>query len=600
MSVSDVSAQLAKLTNNSISGNDTTITGSLTISDNEVLSIPVFPINTRSYEGFTVSASTTSSSINNATWPVASPTFGAQWKSAATYPSNGGNYTGAVTTTASGTSYSGEWWQIQNTTKKRFTLTSVQLANNASLSATNFQTFSVLGSVDGASWTFLGSGSLTNVVTITSSFRMLYCRIVCTATATNQTIKNAAILSRVILTGKSASGSLTIAGSTTLQALNVDSLTTTGAITQTAGTTTLKAATVDSLATAGDIVQTGSGTTMLKSTEVDSLFASGDVEVGGPGNITQSGSGTTTLKATTVASLATSGNITQTGSGATTLNAATVASLTTSGAITQTGGSSTLKAATVDSLATAGNITQTGGSSTLKATTVDSLATAGNITQTAPGTSTLKATTVASLATAGNITQTGGSSTLKATTVDSLATSGNITQTGAGTTTLKATTVDSLTTVGTVSAATVVQSTPSILSYYLGILPATTSGTTTTVLFDTSKINQGTHGLTYTAANGRFTNTSGSTRAYEVVFNAGFTLNTTGQRQITIEKSTGALPTNAAFSTLMNAASALSVMFLNVSGVVVLPNNEYISCAVYQNSGSSLGGSTCGVTIIAL
>jgi cytoskeletal protein CcmA (bactofilin family) len=160
-------------------------------------------------------------------------------------------------------------------------------------------------------------------------------------------------------------------------------------------------------------------------------------------------------------------------------------------------------------------------------------------------------------------------------------------------------TAGNMTASGTANIATVIQSAPSILSYYLASISAT-NNTNTTILFDTSKINQGTHGLTYAAATGRFTNLSGTTRAYSVVFSAAFALNVTGQRQVQIAKSSGVLPTNAVFSQYADATQAGSLMVMNVSAIVVIPNNEYISCTVYQNSGASLTTSVCGVTIIAL
>jgi hypothetical protein len=213
-------------------------------------------------------------------------------------------------------------------------------------------------------------------------------------------------------------------------------------------------------------------------------------------------------------------------------------------------------------------------------------------TQLGGGTATFQTVSANSVQVGSDLFMSDGTAVLHDTSVNTLTVNSNLSQI-AGTTNLKNTTINgNLTVTGLYNGILT-----SVYSYYLATGSAANNATTT-VVFDTLKINIGNSGLTY--ATGLFKNASTTTRTYLIVFNVSFGLNTTGQRQVLIQKSATALPTNVSYSNFANAAAAGATMPMNVTGIVMLAANETFNCAVYQNSGASLAISTAGVTILAL
>lgn len=95
--------------------------------------------------------------------------LGFQWTSSINkYNGSTGAYTGATTTTISGTSRAGEWLQIQ--TPFSFILKSFSAGPHISATKIYAKTIYVAGSTDGTTWNSIGTISASSYTTITGTF----------------------------------------------------------------------------------------------------------------------------------------------------------------------------------------------------------------------------------------------------------------------------------------------------------------------------------------------------------------------------------------------------------------------------------------------
>lgn len=107
------------------------------------------------------------------------------------------------------------------------------------------------------------------------------------------------------------------------------------------------------------------------------------------------------------------------------------------------------------------------------------------------------------------------------------------------------------------------------------------------VLFDSLVDSRGDHGLTYTSADGKFTNASGSTKTYLISYSLCWTtINTTGSRAAYIMLN-GVFSATTRFAT-SNTGGADNVTCSTGTCMLTLGNNEYFTLNLWQNSGSSL------------
>lgn len=128
--------------------------------------------------------------------------------------------------------------------------------------------------------------------------------------------------------------------------------------------------------------------------------------------------------------------------------------------------------------------------------------------------------------------------------------------------------------------ATGLVSTSGLLHMYQSDAVSIPNDIDTTLTFNTTATTQGTPGITY--ASGVFTNTSGSTKIWHVVYNTSFAANAgSGARHAWFAGTSG----RSALRTVIGSATIDTHM--NCADTIIVQNNESITFRVFQSSGAA-------------
>jgi hypothetical protein len=168
--------------------------------------------------------------------------------------------------------------------------------------------------------------------------------------------------------------------------------------------------------------------------------------------------------------------------------------------------------------------------------------------------------------------------------------------------TLKATTVS-----GNLTATQTIQATPGLRFQFLTTAVAVAGNTEVTVKFDGTPVStQGTTNISYSSANGTFTNSKGATATFIVYYSVTFAGVSGGHRWAYIKPSatTGNIPVGEAgrdskynLAQSFSVATDASAIKFTGSAMVVLAATGNFAIYVYQDTGGSINITDANITI---